>query len=109
MFVYRNIVKALPWFSAVRAKLADPRYAGWFLPFKNGVQGNYSPRGTGWPRLADGLGAATLCEVSSYPIVEHHHDIVPEDSDLIPSNPPVDSAGRHQCVLMDVGVRSLHA
>ena len=54
VFVYRNIVKALPWFSAVRAKLADSRYAGWFLPFKNGVQGSYSPRGTGWSRLADG-------------------------------------------------------
>lgn len=33
VWVYRNIVKALPWFSSVRAKLLDPRYAGWFLRF----------------------------------------------------------------------------
>jgi hypothetical protein len=33
VFVYRNIVKALPWFSSVREKLLDPLYAGWFLRF----------------------------------------------------------------------------
>jgi hypothetical protein len=32
-FVYRNIVKALPWFSTVRAKLVDPSYDGFFLRF----------------------------------------------------------------------------
>jgi len=35
VWVYRNIVKALPWFSAVRAKLEDPRYWGFFLHYKN--------------------------------------------------------------------------
>lgn len=34
VFVYRNIVKALPWYTGVREKLSDPRYAGWFLRFK---------------------------------------------------------------------------
>ena len=34
VFVYRNIVKALPWFTDVREKITDPQYAGWFLPFK---------------------------------------------------------------------------
>lgn len=33
VFVYRNIVKALPWFSTVRAKLIDPSYEGFFLKF----------------------------------------------------------------------------
>eukprot|EP01065_Artemidia_motanka_P034933 TRINITY_DN42915_c0_g1_i1.p1 TRINITY_DN42915_c0_g1~~TRINITY_DN42915_c0_g1_i1.p1 ORF type:complete len:440 (+),score=155.68 TRINITY_DN42915_c0_g1_i1:56-1375(+) len=33
VFVYRNVVKALPWFTAVREKLDDPAYAGWFLKF----------------------------------------------------------------------------
>lgn len=28
VFVYRNLVKALPWFSSVRAKLDDPAYSG---------------------------------------------------------------------------------
>ena len=32
-FVYRNIVKALPWFTTVRAKLVDPAYEGFFLRF----------------------------------------------------------------------------
>lgn len=30
-FVYRNLVKALPWFSSVRALVNDPARAGWFL------------------------------------------------------------------------------
>ena len=33
VFVYRNIVKALPWFTTVREKLQDPAYSGFFLPF----------------------------------------------------------------------------
>jgi hypothetical protein len=28
VFAYRNLVKALPWFTAVREKLDDPQYAG---------------------------------------------------------------------------------
>jgi len=35
VWVYRNLVKALPWFSSVRAKLEDPAYWGWFLHYKN--------------------------------------------------------------------------
>ena len=33
VFVYRNLVKALPWFTAVREKIMDPAYSGWFLRF----------------------------------------------------------------------------
>lgn len=33
VFVYRNLVKALPWYTAVRQKLDDPAYSGWFLKF----------------------------------------------------------------------------
>ena len=35
VWVYRNLVKALPWFTSVREKLEDPRYAGFFLRFAN--------------------------------------------------------------------------
>eukprot|EP01060_Flectonema_neradi_P012834 TRINITY_DN19614_c0_g1_i1.p1 TRINITY_DN19614_c0_g1~~TRINITY_DN19614_c0_g1_i1.p1 ORF type:complete len:414 (+),score=69.34 TRINITY_DN19614_c0_g1_i1:47-1243(+) len=35
VFVYRNIVKALPWFTDVREKITDPAYEGWFLKFKD--------------------------------------------------------------------------
>ena len=31
--VYRNTCKALPWFTSVRRKLADPAYAAWFLRY----------------------------------------------------------------------------
>ena len=31
VFVYRNLVKALPWFESVRRKIEDPRYSGFFL------------------------------------------------------------------------------
>jgi hypothetical protein len=33
VFVYRNSILALPWFSSVRAKLQDPDYSNWFLSF----------------------------------------------------------------------------
>ena len=33
VFVYRNLVKALPWYTNVWTKLADPAYAGWFVDF----------------------------------------------------------------------------
>lgn len=36
VWVYRNLVKALSWYAEVGEKLADPAYAGWFLPFRKG-------------------------------------------------------------------------
>jgi hypothetical protein len=33
VFVYRNLVWAMPWFTSVREKLDDPNYSGWFLKF----------------------------------------------------------------------------
>ena len=41
--VYRNTVKALAWFSHVREKLADPAYAGFFLPYSPAVPAPQSP------------------------------------------------------------------
>merc|ERR1712070_408890 len=41
VFVYRNLVKALPWYTDVRIKLDDPAYSGWFLKFKDGINGSY--------------------------------------------------------------------
>lgn len=34
-WVYRNGIKALPWFTSVRTKLEDPAYWGWFMPYAN--------------------------------------------------------------------------
>jgi hypothetical protein len=36
VWVYRQLVKALPWYREVGEKMADPRYSGWFLPFRKG-------------------------------------------------------------------------
>jgi hypothetical protein len=36
VWVYRNLVKALPWYESVREKIVNPQYAGFFLPFKKG-------------------------------------------------------------------------
>ena len=33
VWVYRNTIKALNWFSSVRKKLDDPRFASWFVKF----------------------------------------------------------------------------
>ena len=41
IFIYRNIVKALPWFSTVRNKLLDPAYDGFFLKFNQDQQQQY--------------------------------------------------------------------
>ena len=43
LFVYRNLVKALPWFIDVRNKLIDPNYSSWFLPFKLNGPYNVAP------------------------------------------------------------------
>ena len=49
---YRNIVKALPWFSSTRKYMDDPAYSSWFLSFNNATapsphvppcDNNYSP------------------------------------------------------------------
>lgn len=41
VWVYRNLVKALPWLGSVREKLLDPAYASWFLKFDPKRAGNY--------------------------------------------------------------------
>eukprot|EP01052_Picozoa_sp_SAG31_P036562 SAG31_NODE_4584_length_3117_cov_1.583830_1_plen_174_part_00 len=48
-WVYRNIVKALPWFTDVRIKLNDPRYSGWFLPVKGNAAVLYHDTRQTWP------------------------------------------------------------
>ena len=42
---FSNFVKALPWYSSVREKLADPQYSGFFLRFdpKNSTPYNVPP------------------------------------------------------------------
>jgi hypothetical protein len=54
-FIYRNAIKALPWYTTVRVKAEDPAYAAWFLHFNCSAAGpttgchvpvcdnNYSP------------------------------------------------------------------
>jgi hypothetical protein len=43
VWVYRNSIKALNWFSSIRTILDDPDYAPWFLKF---VPGGVLPNGT---------------------------------------------------------------
>ena len=35
VWVYRNTIKALNWYTSVREKLDDPAYSGWFVKFKD--------------------------------------------------------------------------
>eukprot|EP00051_Salpingoeca_urceolata_P027693 m.482796 g.482796 ORF g.482796 m.482796 type:complete len:583 (-) comp22669_c0_seq1:268-2016(-) len=44
VWVYRNTIKALNWYTSVRVKLDNPAYAGWFYRFKDykGPQSNHS-------------------------------------------------------------------
>jgi hypothetical protein len=41
-FVYRNMIKALPWFTSVREKITDPAYAPWFMNFSLEVVANHT-------------------------------------------------------------------
>jgi hypothetical protein len=41
-FVYRNMIKALPWFTSVRKKITDPAYAPWFMNFSKEVVADHT-------------------------------------------------------------------
>jgi hypothetical protein len=95
-FIYRNAIKALPWYTTVRVKAEDPAYASWFLPFNcsaaSPVQGchvpvcdaNYDPplctalyhdqgQTPGYPH-GDGDCAAPACDVGLIPVGEYLFD-----------------------------------
>lgn len=60
VFVYRNLVKALPWYTGVRTKITDPAYDGFFLKFKPG--GAYGNGTYHVPQCTDSVeGHATKC------------------------------------------------
>ena len=91
-FVYRNMVKALPWFTSVREKITDPAYSPWFMNFSAAVvadhtkahvpvcDDNYHPplcsdfyhdqsQTPGFPH-GDGNCAPPACDVGSVPVGE---------------------------------------
>ena len=45
-WIYRNSIKALPWFTSVREKLQDRAFWGWFLPYKNCTNYECGPNAT---------------------------------------------------------------
>lgn len=79
---YRNLVKALPWFTTVREKLVDSAYSGFFLPFK---PGGSLPNGTYHVPNCDDTFSPPLCSTL-------YHD--QEQSPAVPSpaNPTPDGA-----------------
>ena len=77
VWVYRNLVKALPWYTNVHTRLSDPQYADWFLRFSGkddyhvpACDSNYSP---------------PLCS-------EHYHD-----NDQTPQHPHGDGSCTDPC------------
>ena len=50
VWVYRNTIKALNWFSSVREKLDDPRYASWFVKFDGFSDAPYPGGGASRPK-----------------------------------------------------------
>lgn len=96
VFVYRNMIKALPWFTSVREKIEDPKYARWFMNFSAEViadhskaavpvcDKNYNPplcsnlyhdqsQTPGYPH-GDGNCAAPACDVGKVPVGEYLFD-----------------------------------
>lgn len=96
VMVYRNMIKALPWFTSVREKITDPAYSRWFMNFSSEIvanhslshvpvcDGNYKPplcsnlyhdqsQTPGYPQ-GDGNCAAPGCDVGSVPVGEYLFD-----------------------------------
>ena len=91
VFGYRNIVKALPWFSSVRKVMDDPAYSGWLLDFAPGqtyhvpqCDKNYDPpkcspfyhdqeQTPGYPS-GDGNCPAPACDCGVHPCGEYLFD-----------------------------------
>jgi len=91
VYVYRNSIKALPWYTSVREKLTDPAYLKWFLNFtKTGTphvpkcDDNYKPplcsdyyhdqsQTPEYPH-GDGDCSAPACDVGSVPVGEYIWD-----------------------------------
>jgi hypothetical protein len=91
VYVYRNSIKALPWYTTVREKLTNPAYAKWFLNFAPNVtphvpkcDNNYKPplcsefyhdqeQTPEYPH-GDGDCAAPACDVGSIPVGEYIWD-----------------------------------
>jgi len=83
VFVYRNLVKALPWMSSVRSILDDPNYAGFFLKFK--PKGPYAV-----PPCTTDLLNQTKCSA-------FYHDQEQTPEVPTPSNPNPDGACNKTC------------
>ena len=64
VWVYRNLVKALPWFGSVRAKLSDPAYAGFFVRFAGAPAANGSVPSANVP-ACDTHYSPPRCSISS--------------------------------------------
>jgi hypothetical protein len=87
VFTYRNLVKALPWFTEVRLALEDPAYAGFFLRFR--------PNGS----LANASYHVPACDMTYDPPLcsEFYHDQLQSPAVPSPSNPNPDGACVGHC------------
>lgn len=86
-FVYRNLVKALPWFTEVRVKLEDPQYSGFFLQFK---PGGAFPNGSYHVPNCDDAYSLPLCS-------DLYHDQSQSPAVPTPANPSPDGACVGKC------------
>jgi len=92
VYVYRNSIKALPWYTSVREKLTNPDYARWFIKFDPNAKpyhvptcdDNYRPplcsdfyhdqsQTPEYPH-GDGDCAAPACDVGTIPVGEYIWD-----------------------------------
>ena len=89
VFIYANLVKALPWLSYVREKISDPAYSGWFLRFK---PGGSLPNGSYYVPNCDNNYNPPLCSA-------FYHDQEQTPELPTPSNPNPDGkcVGRCDC------------
>ena len=67
VWVYRNSILALPWYTTVREKLSDPAYAFWFMNFSNPL-----------PKIKQQGNANTTCDLTFNPprCTNHFYDSV---------------------------------
>lgn len=86
VFVYRNLVKALPWFTTIREKLLNPQYEGFFLKFHQNEDDSKQPY------------HVPPCAAENNTKCSHlYHDQLQTPQVPTPANPHPDGSCRDEC------------
>lgn len=102
VWVYRNTIKALNWYTSVRVKLDDPAYSSWFIKF-NGASNTSYPGGPTNGQAQNGTFHVPTCDWYNNGTNAPRCSMFYHDQEQTPEHPgggsayPVDGACDTQC------------